>query len=261
MLFLDSFYPRERSQIEPTATSTDPNSTIKRTASFVCLSLNDLPIPQQDPSIATISGTFVSQTPLFKTLPQRRIQRHIRRQPQQQQQNKTAITTNIDIDPSHSLSPSMLTLPNLMEIATRTSPLPNLTSSMNNIDIPIVESSNKFSYDTQIDSNGINHHRIYPTNDNILRSYSKTDTPLSRTSPNLTIKMPVVNNNNSHSKRTISQKTTNYFPQQSISSIDSVLRERSIIIGNENVHQPDAMERVNHILKQLYLPTEKHKRV
>lgn len=154
----------------------------------------------------------------------------------------------------------MLTLPNFMEIATRTSPLPNISSSMNNIDISMTDSSNKYSYDTQIDSNGINHHRLHPITDNLPRSVSKIDTPISRISPGLGIKMPAVNNNG-NSKRTISHKNTNYFPQQSVSSIETVLRERSIIIGNENVHQPDAMERVNHILKQLYLPTEKTKRI
>ena len=49
-------------------------------------------------------------------------------------------------------------------------------------------------------------------------------------------------------------------PQTPLTTIDSVLRERSIAIANENAHQPDAMERVNHILKQLYLPTDKSKR-
>jgi hypothetical protein len=67
--------------------------------------------------------------------------------------------------------------------------------------------------------------------------------------------MPTVSNG-SH-KRAPSQRTNSFLIQQPLASMDSVLKERSVTIGNENVHHPDAMERVNHILKQLYLPAEK----
>jgi hypothetical protein len=263
ILFLDMFYPRERSQLETTASidqNTSTNPPGKRTASFVCLTLNDLPTPSIDQSISTITGTLITQSPIFKTSPpQRRLQRNYHRQPQSQQPMKP--TNNLDINQIHSISPpSILQLPNLMELATRTSPLPNSTSAINNMDIPITDSSNKYSYETQIDSNGINHHRLHSTTDNLLRSFSKSDTPVLRTSPIMGMKMPTVNNSNGNNKRSSSLRTNNYFPQQPLSTIDSVLRERSFIIANENIHQPDAMERVNHILKQLYLPSEKNKR-
>jgi len=257
------FDSRERSQLEPIASpdqNTSTNQAVKRTASFVCLTLNDLPTPPIDQPISTITGTLITQSSIFRTSPpQRRLQRNHRRQPQSQQPMKP--TNNIDIDQIHSISPSMLTLPNLMELATRTSPHPNSTSAVTNMDITMTDSSNKFLYETQIDSNGINHHRLHPTTDNLLRSFSKVDTPVLRASPSMGIKMPTVNNSNGNNKRSSSLRTNNYFPQQTLSTMDSVLRERSIMIANENIHQPDAMERVNHILKQLYLPTEKHKRL
>jgi len=262
ILFSGMFYPREPSQLD-TSLSMDQNistnSIVKRNASFVCLTLNDLPIPPNDQSISTISGGLASPTTIFKSLPQRRKQRHDRHQ---QQQQKVKQLNGIEINQIHSTSPSVLTLPNLMELAARTAPLPNFSSPMNNIDISIMDSSNKYSYETQTDSDGVDHYRLYSTTENLLRSFSKHDTPISRTSPGINIKMPAVNNNNNvHHKRLSPQRTTPHFPpQQSLPTIESVLNERSIIIGNENTHQSDAMDRVNHILKQLYLPTEKSKR-
>ncbi len=253
-MFLDILYSRERSQLETIALpdqNTSTNQAVKRTASFICLTLNDLPTPTVDPQISTISGTFISQSAICKTSPQRRLQRNQRRQ------QPMKPTNSIEIDQIHSLSPSMLTLPNLMELATRTSPLPNTTSAITNMDISMMDSSNKFSYETQIDSNGINHHRLHPTTDNLIRSISKSETPVSRASLGMSTKMPLVNNSNGNHKRLSSHKTHNYFPQQPLSTIDSILRERSCIIANENIHQPDAMERVNNILKQLYLPSAK----
>jgi hypothetical protein len=229
--------------------------TLKRTASFVSLTLNDLPNQLNDQSIATISGTFVSQTPVFKTLPQRRLQRTHRRQNQQQ----TKAFNGLEIDQIPSTSPPILTLPNLMEIATRSSPVLNRFSSINNAD---TDSSNKFLYETETDSNGVNHHRLYTVNDNLLRPFSKNETPALRTYHKTDVKMPVVNNNGNFKKS--SPQKTNYHQSSSsqpLSNIETVLKERSIAIANENIYQPDALERVNHILKQLYLPTEKTKRL
>jgi hypothetical protein len=250
------FYPRKCSPLEiisPIDQNLTPTATVKRTASFVCLNLNDIPNAANDQPLATISGTLITQPSILRTSPQRRLQRNNHRQQQQQ----TKSTNGIEIDQVHSITPAMLTLPNLMEIATRTSPLPNLTS--NNMDVPMTDSSNKYSYETQIDSNGVNHHRLQPTTDNHLRSYSKTETPILRISPTMSTKMPTLNNNGNH-KKLSSQKTNNYFPQPPLSNIETILRERSLTISNENVQQPDSMDRVNHILKQLYLPTEKNKK-
>jgi hypothetical protein len=142
-------------------------------------------------------------------------------------------------------------MPNLMELATRSSPLLNHSSSMTNHEMSFFDSSNKFSYDTQTDSNGVNHHRLFTINDNLLRPFSKNETPTLRNGIGTGVKMPAVNISGNN-KRPPSQKGN--------TSIESVLRERSITIANEYMHQPDAMERVNQILKQLYVPTEKNKR-
>ena len=244
------------------------NATIKRTASFVSLNLKDLPTPTNDQLVSTISGTIVSQTSIFKNLPTRRIQHMPRRQ--QQQQNKPLLST--ESDRVLNTSPSNPSMPNLTELATHTSPLLILPSTANGNDLPMMDSPNKYSYETVIDSNGVNHHRLYTITDDFLRLFSKTETTGFRTSPGANVKMPSVignhsnnsNNNHNHSptkKGLSSQKTTNHLIQQPSPPIDCVLRERSITIANENMHQPDAMERVNHILKQLYLPTEKTRRV
>ncbi|CAF0774359.1 unnamed protein product [Rotaria sordida] len=251
--------PGERSQME-TSTIIDPNistttinnATTKRTASFVSLTLNDLPSPSNDQLIPTISGTIGSQTAIFKNLPQRRLHNVHRRQ----HQNKSSNVTENDRLPN--LSPSTLTMPNLMELANRTSPLLVLPSSINNSDVSMIDSSNKYSYETSIDSNGVNHHRLYTVNDNLLRPFSKNETTLLRTNTGMNTKMPPVNtNNNVNLKRSTSQKSNNHLAQPPLATIESVLRERSMTIANENTHQPDAMERVNRILKQLYLPLDK----
>ncbi|CAF2335571.1 unnamed protein product [Rotaria sp. Silwood2] len=253
----------ERSQME-TSTILDPNvstttinnTAVKRTASFVSLTLNDLPSPPNDQSIPTISGIISTQTPIFKNLPQRRLQ-HIHRR-QHQQQNKPS--NGIEYDRMPNLSPSTLTMPNLMELANRTSPLLVLPSSMNNSDISMIDTSNKYSYETSTDSNGVNHHRLYTITDNLLRPFSKNETAIIRSNTGINTKMPAVHTNNGNQKRSGSQKANNHLTQPPLATIESVLRERSMIIANENAHQPDAMERVNHVLKQLYLPLEKSKK-
>ncbi|CAF3438790.1 unnamed protein product [Rotaria socialis] len=263
----------EHSQID-TSTLVDPNISIttlnntvsKRTASFVSLTLNDLPTIPNDQSIPTISSIISAQAPMFKNLPQRRLQHmHRRHQHQQHPQNKSTHGSESDRMPM--LSPSTIAVPNLMELANRSSP-PHLigSSSMNLNDIPMIDSSNKYSYETITDSNGVNHHRLYTINDNFLRPFSKAETAAVRGTSGMCTKMPPLsnnnnnNNNNNNLKRSLSQKSSNHLTQQPLATIESVLRERSIIIANENTHQPDAMERVNHILKQLYLPLDKTKK-
>ncbi|CAF1931708.1 unnamed protein product [Rotaria magnacalcarata] len=259
----------EHSQID-TSTIIDPNASIttlnntmsKRTASFVSLTLNDLPSISNDQSIPTISSIISAQAPMFKNLPQRRLQQMHRRHHHQQQQNKSTHGSESDRMPM--LSPSTIAVPNLMELANRSSPSHLIvSSSMNLNDIPMIDSSNKYSYETITDSNGVNHHRLYTIADNLLRPFSKIETAAVRSTSGMCTKMPPLsnsNNNNNNLKRSISQKSSNHLTQQPLATIESVLRERSIIIANENTHQPDAMERVNHILKQLYLPLDKTKK-
>jgi hypothetical protein len=250
-LVLGTFYARERSQLETSLIidqNASTNSLVKRTASFFSLNPKDLPALPNDQSISTISGTLVSQAPMFKTQPQRRLQSHHRRRSNHPQQIKALNALEIDQIPS-------IPMPNLMDSATRTSPLPTLVSSIINIDTSTIESSNKHSYETQVDSNGINHHRLHTITDHFLRPISKNDIPGLRASQSINSRMPTVSNGNH--KRPPVQRTNSFLIQQPLASMDSVLKERSVTIGNENVHHPDAMERVNHILKQLYLPAEK----
>ena len=112
---------------------------VKRTASFVSLTLKDVPSAYHDPSVPTISGTLVSQTPVFKTLTQRRLQRMYRRHHQQQQQQQTLyphphphpkLSSRIESEQITSISPPVVAMPNLMELAMRASPLPNIAGSI-----------------------------------------------------------------------------------------------------------------------------------
>ena len=123
----------------PAANTTQP--MVKRTASFVSLTLKDVPSAYHDPSVPTISGTLVSQTPVFKTLTQRRLQRMYRRHHQQQQQQQTLyphphphphpkLSSRIEIEQLTSTSPPVMAMPNLMELAMRASPLPNIAGSI-----------------------------------------------------------------------------------------------------------------------------------
>jgi hypothetical protein len=109
------------------------------------------------------------------------------------------------------------------------------SSSINDNDIASIT-------DTQIDINTV-------------RSYPKHEMPILRT------KTSIVNSNGNF-KKSFSQKLHNYVVQQPLSSIESVLRERSISIAQENPNQSDTIERPNQLLKkQLYLPFEKTKRL
>lgn len=258
VVFLATVYTRERTQLDTAATSDQigsQNSPPKRTASFVCLTVKDFPTLANDQSISSITGTLTSHTPIFKTLPQRRVQRNPHRQ-QQQQQPRVKPSNGLEIDKMPGISPPIPPMPNLMELATRSTPLPNLTSSINHTDLPMMDSPSKHSYETHVDSNGVNHHRLHSITDNLLRPNSKIETlALRAITPGTGVKMPAVNHGNH--KKSSSHKTSSQLP---LATIESVLRERSMVIANENAHQPDAMERVNHALKQLYLPTERSKR-
>lgn len=159
--------------------------------------------------------TLFSPTPVFKSLPNRRIQRIHR--PQQKPN-----TNNIkDLEPITNISPPIITMPNLMEFTRRLS----RSSSIIDSEMTII--------DTQID-------------------LKKQETP-----PVLRTKIPIVNNNN---KRTISQKNpNNVVQQQPFDSIESVLKERSInLIQDDSNEQSNRIRRVNQIFKrQIFLPFDK----
>jgi hypothetical protein len=94
--------------------------------------------------------------------------------------------------------------------------------------------------------------------DNLLRPFSKNDAPLIRTNSTVGIKMPTINNNHDgFHRRSPSCRTTISVGQQILPTIESVLKERSIVIASENIPQLDAMDRVHQILKQLYVPSDK----
>jgi hypothetical protein len=221
------------------------NHTGKRTASMVSLTLNDFLSPSNDQSISTISGTYVSQPSIPRTLPSRRLRIDLRHH---HQQNTTLNGNETD------------QMPNLMELATAKSSRLSHASLTNNGDTSTMDSSNKYSYDTQTDSNGISHHRLYTVPDNVLSPLAKNETAILRTSVGLGTKMPPVMNSIGNLRRTSTQKSINYFSQQILAPIEPSPKERSIHIPKENVYQPNAMERVNQIIQQLHLPTEKHKR-
>ena len=259
---------------DATATNT-VQPTVKRTASFVSLTLKDVPNAYHDPSVSTISGTVVAQTPIFKTLNQRRLQRMYRRNHQQQQQptpqQHTKLTSRVEIEQISSTPPPMVTMPNLMELAMRSSPLPNIAGSIDsgkrvqdaverngwNLSC-ILEPSNRYAFETHTDTNGINHHRLYNLSENLFRPFSKNEAPIIRTNPPVGIKMPSISNNHDGSyRRSPSCRAHIVGAQQILPSIETVLKERSIVIAHENLPQVDAMDRVHQILKQLYVPSDK----
>lgn len=132
----------------------------------------------------------------------------------------------IDLEPLNNTSPPIITMPHLMEFTRRLSP----SSSNNDNDTTIV--------DTPMDSN--------PN-----RSIPKTETPVLRT------KIPIVNNNG-NLKRVFAQKINNFVVHQPLTSIESVLKERSIRMTQDANHQANAAQRANQIFKkQIYLPFDK----
>jgi hypothetical protein len=181
---------------------------------MVSIPLTELSNSSYDQSKA---GTLFSPTPMFKSLPNKRLQHIQRRQQQQQQNNKN------DTEQTNNMCPPIITMPHLMEFSRRLS----YSSSLNDNDGTIT--------DTQIDSNSIH-------------SPSKQETPILRT------KMPILNN-----KRTFSQKIPNYVLQSPLSTIESVLKERSIGLTQENSpNQSNRLRCVNQIFKkQIFLPFEK----
>ncbi|UJR33783.1 hypothetical protein I4U23_021209 [Adineta vaga] len=233
-----------------TSVSIDRNASAsevigKRTASMASLTLNDFLSPTVDQTISTISGTYVSQPTISKTLPIRRL-RTERRPPQQLKPIPTNETNQ---------------LANVLEVKTSISPLLNLSSSINPGETSTIDSSYRYSYETQTDSNGINHHRLHSITNNTITSSSKPETSPIRTNAGTGTKMPSVFNNIAQHKRVSKPKTHIYSTQQLLAPIESALRERSVVISNENTHEVNSMERVSQIIQQLHLPYEKNKRL
>ena len=167
-------------------------------------------------------------------------------------------SNGLDADRMPHLPSPTFAMPNLLELATRTTPLPNVNSFSNNIDPATTDSSSKYSYETQTDSNGVTHHRLNANTDHQLRLHSKNEIPPMRATHGAVVKMPVVINGNQ--KKLSPTKPNSYSAHQPLSTIESLLRERSMTIGSEHAHPPDAMEHANHMLKQLYPSTDRNKR-
>ncbi|CAF3111928.1 unnamed protein product, partial [Rotaria sp. Silwood2] len=127
------FFPKShRSQID-NSTIIDQNINVKRTSSLVSLQNNELNNSSSD-KITNIN--ILSSSPIFQNLPKRRLKIMNRFQ-----QQNTKSLNKVEIDQINNISPSIITIPNLMEFTRRLS----RSSSTNDNDITIT--------DTKIDSN------------------------------------------------------------------------------------------------------------
>jgi len=79
--------------------------------------------------------------------------------------------------------------------------------------------------------------------------------------PSLPTKMPSINKND-NLRKVFPHKLNTYATQRPLRSIESILKQRSIDIAQENPNQSAATENINQILKrQFNLPFEKNKRL
>ncbi|CAF1266109.1 unnamed protein product, partial [Rotaria sp. Silwood1] len=207
-----------RSQVD-SSTIIDQNQNVKRTSSLVSFQHNELNKKSSD---RIMSNTILSSSsPTSQYVIQKRLQNINRIQ---QQNNKSL--NKIENDQISNISPSIITMPHLMEFTRRLS----RSSSINDNDTT--------------------------TNDsNTIKSLSKYDTSVLRR--NLSI-----NNSNTNLKKTYLQKQNNLIVKQSLNSIDYIIKERSISSLQDNYHQnqSNANDRLNQILKkQFFLPFEKNK--
>jgi hypothetical protein len=102
--------------------------------------------------------------------------------------------------------------------------------------LSIVDATNRFTYETQVDSNGINHHRLFSVPTNPIGPFSKDESSIIRTSTMSGIKMPVIGQyHDGHSRQAIVQRTNTSLTQQSLPMIESALKERSLVIVNEHL--------------------------
>ena len=110
-----------------------------------------------------------------------------------------------------------------------------------------------------MDAQGVNHHRLYPMPETILRPFSKTENSIIKTNSTAPgVRMPIIGGSHEGNfNRASSHKGHPSLTQPVLPTIESVLRERSIILGGETGPQLNAMDRVHQILKQLYVPNEK----
>ncbi|CAF1447114.1 unnamed protein product [Adineta ricciae] len=239
----------EHSQLEISSIA-DQNTSLthgigKRTTSLASLTLNDFLPSLPDQPISTISGTYVSQPTISKNLPVRRL----RTERRPQLSNRTISSNDIS------------QLSHVLEITTPITPQLNLSSSINAIDTSVTDSSNRYSYETQMDSNGINHYRLQAVLDNVHSSLPKSDAPVIRSNANAGVKMPSVFNSVTQHKRVSKPRSYVYSTQQLLAPIEPTARELSASILHENTHQLNPMERFSQIVQQLHVPAEKSKRV
>ena len=126
-----------------------------------------------------------------------------------------------------------------------------------------LELSHRFTYETHTDNDGIPHHRLQTIPDSPLRSSSTNGSPIIRTHTSFGIKMPTIGTNHQHHhqdsnhRRTPSNRANTIHVQPILPNIDAVLRERSLVIANENMPHIDAMDRVHQVLKNFYVSNDK----
>lgn len=162
-----------------------------------------------------IEGAASSPTSMFKSLHPRRLQR-IRHRPQMNKKTDNELTTNI--------APPVISMPNLMEFSRRLS----RSSSIYESDTTIT--------DTQIDSTSP-------------QSFLRRETPIIRS------RIPINNENGQQSRRTYANKFNGFVLPQHMSSVDSILKERSVRFQQA---ASNTLQRANQVFKkQIYLPFER----
>lgn len=100
---------------------------------------------------------------------------------------------------------------------------------------------------------------MYTIPDTIYRTLSRAESPPIRTNASsVGVHIPIIGGNRDNLlSRSASFAATTPNGQQTLPSIDAVLRERSLIIASESMPQLNPMDRVHQALRQLYVPNEK----
>lgn len=121
-----------------------------------------------------------------------------------------------------------------------------------------LDTTQQYTYETHTDNDGVYHHRLQAIPDSPLRSSSKNGSPIIRTTTSFGIKMPTIAaHHEGNHRRTPTQRANTIHVQPLLPNIDTVLRERSIVIAHENMPHIDPMDRVHQAVKQLYVPSDK----
>lgn len=175
-----------------------------------------------------ITNAIVSPSPMFQYLPQKRTPGIHRFQ----LSNKSP--SRLEIDQNNNPSPPIITMPHLMEFSKRVSRSASVNDQV------------MLTMDTNADSN-----QSTPL--------AKNDAPVSHTKS-------FAINNDAHTKRFSSQKTSNYIVKQPLSSMDYTTQERFTTSEhgqNNNInYQSNATDRMKQIVKkQLFFPFEKTRKL